>query len=418
MKQWMGTTLAAMAALAMAAGCGEGAGPIGPGTDADATYYEDIRPILNDNCVSCHTDGGIAPFALTTYMEVAEVADRVRTATRDRLMPPYLADASGDCQTFHEPRWLAQAEIDLIDEWVRGGLPEGDPNTAAPTPVELPTLPRVDLELDMGTEYTPEPGVEDDYRCFLVEPTFEGFKYVTGYDVRPGNERIVHHVIVYNPITPDEGQAARLLDQREEGPGYTCYGDARVVALPTVIWAPGAGAINFPENTGIRIDDDRPLIIQMHYNATTPDPAPDRSIVDLVVEDEIETPANMGLLANFNIELPPRMPEVVQTADDRMIFAPVRNDVLLWGAFPHMHTLGRQLRVNINDAENTCLVDVPAWDFNWQGAFFYEQPVTLSAGDTMRLRCSYDTMSRDEFTYWGDGTQDEMCLSFFYVTTP
>ena len=28
----------------------------------------------------------------------------------------------------------------------------------------------------------------------------------------------------------------------------------------------------------------------------------------------------------------------------------------------------------------------------------------------------YDTTERDSFTHWGDGTADEMCLTFFYVT--
>ena len=30
------------------------------------TYYADVAPILQARCTSCHTDGGIAPFTLSS----------------------------------------------------------------------------------------------------------------------------------------------------------------------------------------------------------------------------------------------------------------------------------------------------------------------------------------------------------------
>jgi len=70
----------------------------------------------------------------------------------------------------------------------------------------------------------------------------------------------------------------------------------------------------------------------------------------------------------------------------------------------------------VEATDGTCMVDVPNWDFNWQGAFFYETPIDL-ANNTFRLDCTYNTMERDSVVTWGDGTLDEMCLSFFYVTS-
>ena len=34
------------------------------------TYSKDVAPILNENCVSCHRPGQIAPMSLLTYEEV------------------------------------------------------------------------------------------------------------------------------------------------------------------------------------------------------------------------------------------------------------------------------------------------------------------------------------------------------------
>ena len=172
----------------------------------------------------------------------------------------------------------------------------------------------------------------------------------------------------------------------------------------------------FPENTGIRLNGDQPLIIQVHYNTLANDPTPDRTEIDLRLADTVDTEASMALLANLGLSLPPRMAEVETHHEGTILFGPT-GPLRVWGAFPHMHTLGRQLRVEaIRDTGNQCMIDVPRWDFNWQSGYFYQTPIDLDAGQLLSLDCTYDTTERDEVTSWGDGTADEMCLSFFYVT--
>jgi hypothetical protein len=82
-----------------------------------------------------------------------------------------------------------------------------------------------------------------------------------------------------------------------------------------------------------------------------------------------------------------------------------------------MHTMGTKLRVTANHrGEELCLAQVNQWNFHWQGFSHYTKPITLSGGDSIRIRCSYDTMSRDTVTGWGEGTFDEMCIAFFFMT--
>src|SRR5205085_453858 len=55
------------------------------------TYHRDVARILQQNCVQCHHDKGIAPLALD---EIADVTDRAKTIRRvieDRAMPPWSA---------------------------------------------------------------------------------------------------------------------------------------------------------------------------------------------------------------------------------------------------------------------------------------------------------------------------------------
>src|SRR6185436_16400522 len=57
----------------------------------------------------------------------------------------------------------------------------------------------------------------DIYRCFVVPTDFATDQFVEGIEVRPGNSRVVHHVIVFLDISNRSTQ----LDQRDPRPGYS-----------------------------------------------------------------------------------------------------------------------------------------------------------------------------------------------------
>jgi len=365
----------------------------------------------------CHTPEGIAPFSLETYEQAFEVGERMMEVTHDRIMPPFLADASGDCQTFANDRTLTDDEIAMIARWVETGMQEGDPMTPMPEAPPLLRLPRTDLTLQMPDTYNVDTSENDDYRCFVVEMDTTENTFVTGYEVMPGNTQRVHHVIVYNPVDEAAAQEARDLDTAEggTGTGYTCFGGPRVSAPPMVLWAPGAGATTFPRGTGVQLEAGRAQVVQVHYNNLVLDGVPetDRTSIELMTSST----ASQAYLVPFThggIELPPRMESVTQSTTQSLSMLPV--PLRAWGMFPHMHTLGRQLRVELEGATNECLIDVPRWDFNWQLAYWFDNPVRVSPSDSISISCTYNTMERDETVRWGDGTQDEMCLSFVYLT--
>ncbi|HEY8429056.1 MAG TPA: hypothetical protein VIL20_11805 [Sandaracinaceae bacterium] len=388
-------------------------------SEPGVTYYGHVRPILVENCVMCHVEGGVGPFALTTYEGVVEVADRVKQVTADRIMPPFLADNSGRCNTWSNYRGLTDEEIATIGAWVDMGTPEGDPTTPEPPAVELPQLDSVDVTLEMPLEYTVNDAFEDEYRCFVTDPGLTENKYLVGYDVHPGNVQRVHHLIVYAPVDEAAANEARELDAADGNPtdGYTCFGAARVDAIPIVLWAPGTGATEFPRGTGIQLTAGRPLIMQLHYNnqVDASVPATDRTSVDLALADNA-SPALMAPIIDSDLHLPPRTPEVVETSTLDLSVLPF--SVRVWGIFPHMHTLGRSIRLDINRGGTTpeCMIDVPRWDFHWQMAYWATEPIRVSPEDSVTITCTFDTRSRETTTTFGEGTQDEMCLAFVYAT--
>ncbi len=377
------------------------------------TYHEDVAPLLAEHCVSCHHTGGIGPFSLENYEDARRTAEAIHISTAARSMPPFVLDNSGDCNTYVEGRWLSDAQIETLGAWSRAGAPEGTPAEGSPpAPKSVAKLARVDKTVAMQTEYTPDAAVFDDYRCFLVDPGLAEDLFITGFDVRPGVANMVHHLTLFAVDSKDAETKAEALDAAEPGPGYSCLDDLRVDDTRWLVgWGPGGGALQFPEGTGLRMRAGRKAILQIHYNQEN-GLSPDRTQIDLMTAPRVPKEATVRRIAATNLHLPPRQKAVDQTANQD-----VQRDLTLWGLWPHMHKLGTGMHVSASHGgQEKCLARVNDWDFHWQGFAHYTTPIRLSQGDDMRITCTYDTLSRDAVTSWGQGTNDEMCIAFFYMT--
>jgi hypothetical protein len=108
----------------------------------------------------------------------------------------------------------------------------------------------------------------------------------------------------------------------------------------------------------------------------------------------------------------------------------------VWGAGAHMHYVGRDMKIEVqrDNGLGECLVQTPAWDFNWQRLYYYDAPVTntptVNAGDIIQMRCTYDNSMGNPFVRdalaergetepvdvrLGEETLDEMCLGVFGI---
>jgi hypothetical protein len=94
-----------------------------------------------------------------------------------------------------------------------------------------------------------------------------------------------------------------------------------------------------------------------------------------------------------------------------------------------MHTRGTRAKLEIERAGGAkeCVLEIPQWDFHWQGAYDLTQPKTARPGDRLALECHWDNSAANQPIVggqrqpprdlnWGEGTNDEMCLGLFYVT--
>ncbi|MEM6991059.1 MAG: hypothetical protein AAF721_11190 [Myxococcota bacterium] len=380
---------------------------------AEVTYTATIRPIIANKCAACHQDGGAAPFALSDYEGTSMWAVALADSVAERRMPPYYADNSGDCNSFQDSLWLTDDEIEAFAAWAEAGMPQGDPTIAAPDPRPLPTLDGETVTLAMGAEYLPDQSEADDYQCFLVDSP--GAVSVTGWDVRPGNDRIVHHVIGYQVVSASAAQQARDLSAGADG--FDCSGTGPPVdAIALFGWAPGTGAVNFPEGLGFTIDGELPLILEVHYNIAGGPGEVDRTEAVLEIDPNGTEREVTGFdLYDTTFVAPPGTASFTTSArvsvDDALLGSRMR----LLGASPHMHTLGVSQRVDIirSDGTRECLFEMPRWDFNWQQFYWFANDIHIAPGDELELTCEFDTTSRTDAVTWGEGTLDEMCLNGF-----
>jgi hypothetical protein len=393
--------------------------------DTKPTYYADVSPILQRSCVGCHSEGNIAPFHLTSLEEVLAVKELVKSAVVSRSMPPSNIDGSGDCQDFREDKWLTDDEIALIEQWVDGeslpGAPEDEPVVDTPA-LTLAGSPGA-VDLVMPEAYLPGPSEEhpnDDYRCFMFSETFAEDTFLTAYEVLPDQAQQFHHMILF-AVTNDEAEAAVDAKLGADGsPGFSCFDSGDVDdAVLLGVWAPGVSVTRYPEGTGIEIPAGHRLGMQVHYNLLN-GVAPDRSALRVEVGTDVK-PAALSPLVHDDFELEPGQASVFTSAS-YPLFTYDLPALEVHGVFPHMHLLGRTLRferfLTTRPDIDECLVDVPRWDFEWQETNFYKEPVIITREDTLRITCEFDTRDRTEPVLPGDGTLDEMCLVFSYITIP
>jgi hypothetical protein len=230
---------------------------------------------------------------------------------------------------------------------------------------------------------------------------------VVGYDIAPGDQRVVHHVVLYLA----NRTAAVAKDAEDAAPGWSCFGGANVQTTGVLgAWAPGGEPVRFPEATGIRLGTDTVIAMQVHYN-TRNGFLPDQTGVRLMYGLGTELPATLVPLTAAGFRIPAG---ATGYAYDQSFPNFAGRPVRLWGSMPHMHTRGRSIRLTI-EPDDTCVVDVPQWNFHWQLQYFRPSPLILGANDALKLSCAWDNPT-DRALTWGEGTADEMCFAFVYVS--
>lgn len=336
----------------------------------DVTFSKQVAPILQKRCQACHRPDQSAPFALMTYDDAVKHGRMIKEVTTQRRMPPWHADPRHG--TFTNDRRLTREEIDTLASWIDSGMPKGNEKDL-PQPLNWPkgwTHGKPDLIIPMPEEFeVPATGTLP-YKYWMVDTNFDEDKWVQIAEARPGAASVVHHIVVY---ILQEGQTRPFLP---DGTFWVLVG-----------WAPGDLGLVCPPDTALRLPKGSKLRFELHYtpNGTI---TKDRSEVGITfAKKPPKYELQMNSFANESISLPPHEPHYRAEATFRL-----RGDARLISLTPHMHWRGKDYfyEVIYPDGKRETLLSVPRWDFNWQNAYWFKEPVKVPKGARLHAVAHWD----------------------------
>ncbi|MEQ9439702.1 MAG: hypothetical protein RIG62_11680 [Cyclobacteriaceae bacterium] len=388
------------------------------------TFNDHIVHIIHRNCAPCHHEGGIGPFPLITYQDVAKRSAFIQHVTETRYMPPWKADPT--FQRYKNERLLKPHEINLIKVWVENGAPQGDPEKALASP-QFANSPNIeaepDLVLTMAQPYEiSDTGIED-FRFFSVPTNLKEDVYLKAIEFEAGNRQYVHH----SRVMVDTTNQIRGIDGLSEyDPRIKDFQQTPLADEFMYGWVPGNLPIVFPEGTGKPLKKNSDLIFNVHY-APSGVKATDQSTVKLYftkkpVRQEVKT---FALRENDIVNQPFVIP-ANEVKTFYMRSAPLNHEIQLISVLPHMHTLGKSFTAYaITPAgEVVPLVRVNDWDFNWQSTYVFQEPLTLPVNSIIYGEGVYDNTADNpgnpnvppqQVTYGWNTTDEMMNLIMYYL---
>jgi hypothetical protein len=380
---------------------------------ATVTFNEQIAPIVYTKCAGCHRPGESGPFSLTSYQEVAKRGKLIATVTAKRYMPPWHAEPAS--VKYRDERRLADGQIALIQEWVKQGMPEGDPKKAARLP-EFPEgwqLGKPDLIVSLPKAYRIPASGPDIYRDFVIPIGLDEEKWIRAIEVRPTAPKAVHHMLYYG----DPTASLRQTDGASGVPGFSGIGLPRgTVGLG--VWAAGTQPHFLPDGIARPFPKGADLIIQEHFHPTGKEElektvvgiyfakaAPERRMLSL------QLPPDFGMFAGVDIAAGDKS----YTVRDSFTL-PV--DVEGFSASAHAHYLGKSMKLTatLPSGETKTLLWIKDWDFAWQDGYAFSDFVSLPKGTRLDGEVTWDNSAENPHNpasppvrvTWGEESRQEM----------
>jgi hypothetical protein len=401
--------------------------------DGKVTYYRDVLPILQNNCQSCHRPGQVGPFALMTYRQAVNWASDIKEYTRTRQMPPWKITEG---IAFHNERKLTGKEIETLAAWVDSGKPEGNPKDAPPAKkfTDGWMLGTPDLVLQPKEDFVLGPGGPDLFRCYVLPTGLTEDHYVVAIEVKPSNPRVVHHTLNFSDASgqghklEEEAQAkekGKKESEYDRGPGYSvAMGIGFLPSGGLGGWAPGQLGHKLPDGYGWPLPKGADVVLQVHYHRDGR-LEKDRTKIGLYLAKKGAgtKPYKGGVIPGRFFAIPAGDSHYKVTGT-----LTVAQECELRTIMPHMHLIGRQIKVTLEPASGgtkQTLLAIEDWDYNWQETYFLEKPLKLKPGDVLHVEAIYDNTSKNannpnnppRAVFFGEQTTNEMCFVFLGATS-
>lgn len=374
-----------------------------PAPKQAVTFSEHIAPLMQKYCQDCHHEGTAAPFGLVSYEEVAAHGQTLAEVALEQRMPPWYA--SPKYGHFKNDPSLSREERTMVAQWVRAGMPEGDPSKA-PKPRQFADtrwrIGKPDLVITMTqTHEIPADGYVP-YKYVVLPYIFFNETWIEAFEILPDNAKVVHHCnMAYGSPTSKTGYETFIT-------GYVPGGQPMDLG-------------HFPGGVAYRIPANSILGLQIHYTTCG---TPQKSKISVgiryprgIVHKRLEH----VICDTHKFLIPPGHP-AHPIADAREI----KDDVSLLGMFSHMHVRGKDMTflAHYPNGKTETLLQIPNYNFEWQLGYEIEPGTKhLPKGTKLEAVAHYDNSTFNPYNPdpkravpYGQQTYDEMLNGFaFFV---
>ncbi len=340
-------------------------------------YATEVAPLLEEKCLGCHIEGGIAPFAMNSHMMVQGWSPMMKEVMMTKRMPP--AQVDPNVNHFTNARYMDPEQLQTLVHWIDAGSPRGqsevDPLALIEPPDSVWELGEPDYVVDVPAFTVPATGVLD-YENVTINLPFEEDVWLKSVQHLPGDRRVLHHLLSY--IVPAD-YAEEIVEG--ENDNYREFLEG---------YAPGKDeAATYPDNTGMFVPKGSAVQMSLHYT-TFGKETTDNTRLGLYFADEepgFQYSTYSLSHGGRNIEIPPGV------ADHKMSASYVFEDeVMLHGLRPHMHYRGKRMRFSVIYPNGTKhqIINVPDYNFAWQPTYRLSEPMLLPAGSRVLIEGAFD----------------------------
>lgn len=354
---------------------------------AQISYEKTIVPILDDKCVACHRDGGIGPWAMSSYEMIRGFAPMIREVVRTKRMPPWHVDPHYGM--WANDRGLTNEEAKTLVHWIEAGAPRGkgeDPLKVARKEWPQWPLGEPDLIIETPAFTTPATGTIP-YQNVTVKNPLNEDRWIRAIDYLPGQRTVLHHVIA-------------------------TVGGERRGSTALYNYVPGAEPLQMPEGNGILLKANSTFHFQMHYT-TNGQVLTDVTKFGLYFMDEPPKHHFRSMVfANPRLKIPANTKFHPEQAVNTF-----KADSVIYSLHPHAHFRGKsaQFIAQYPDGREELLINIPNYDFNWQGTYDLAKPLTVPAGTKIVYVQTFDNSVQNKANpdpnvtvTWGEQTWEEM----------
>jgi len=370
---------------------------------ASVSYTDDIVPILQENCVSCHHDGAIGPWSMSSHAMVRGWSPMMREVVMTRRMPPGQIDGHVG-KKIAEVAGLSIEEKQKLIHWIDAGAPMGEGVDPLPQMTFTDgrfSLGEPDMVFKVPAQSIPATGIVD-YRYVPVELNLDRDVWIRAMEFVPGDREVLHHVITYlsSPADKSGSEQNKAAERGDNIGGF----------------APGRQPDQFRDNSGRFIPKGSNLLLQMHYTTSGRETV-DETEVGLFIYDK--PPAFVmsgGVAGQRRFLVPPGAKEHMLRGEQL-----VERDAYLYEMTPHMHFRGKHMSYSVEypNGKTEQLLSVPKYDFNWQFNYRLEEPLFLPAGSKLIATGAMDNSDRNpgnpdptKPVFFGLQTMHEMFFGF------